>query len=115
MVVIALNSVLAALVGTVLCGVMSGFGLTVGFAAAKNFSTAPEEYDSLAVAWVNFISLFGAFFPPLVFSYAVNLSGYPTAWVAGAVMNAICMVPLFFLRDGSLREGSRLSGRPSSP
>jgi MFS family permease len=99
LVLAALPSVATALVCTILSGLFSGFGFTVGFAAAKDFNTAPKEYDSLAVAWVNCISLFGAFVPPLVFSYSVAASGYPAAWLIAAFMTLLLTVPLFFLRE----------------
>ncbi len=99
LVVAVYPSVAAAIVCTFLSGLFSGFGFTVGFAAAKDFNTAPKEYDSLAVAWVNCISLFGAFVPPLVFSYSVAVSGYPSAWLAAAVMTVILTVPLLFLKE----------------
>jgi len=95
----AFPSVAAATVCTILSGLFSGFGFTVGFAAAKDFNTAPREYDSLAVAWVNCISLFGAFVPPLIFSFTVAASGYPAAWLTAAAMTLILTVPLLFLKE----------------
>ncbi len=99
LVLAAFPSVTAAIVCTALSGLFSGFGFTVGFAAAKDYNRAPREYDSLAVAWVNCISLFGAFVPPLVFSFAVDSSGYPAAWMVAAVMTLVLTVPLLFLRE----------------
>jgi hypothetical protein len=96
----AIHSVAAAMAGTALAGLISGFAFTVGFAAAKDFNRASNEYDSLAVAWVNCISLFVAFFPPLVFSYAATLSGYTYAWAISAVMTLVFTVPLLFLKEG---------------
>ncbi len=99
----AFPSVLAALACTLLGGLISGVGLTVGFAAAKDFHGADKEYDGLAVAWVNCISLFGAFFPPLVFSYVASLSGYSSAWAIGALMTLAFAVPLVFLKENGRR------------
>lgn len=99
LVITAIPSVGAGLLGTLLSGLFSGFGFTVGFAAAKDFNRAPKEYDSLAVAWVNSISLFGAFVPPLVFSYTAAASGYSTAWLVAALMTVLLTVPLFFLKE----------------
>lgn len=95
----AFPSVATAIVCTFLAGLFSGFGFTVGFAAAKDFNTAPKEYDSLAVAWVNCISLFGAFVPPLLFSYSVAASGYTAAWLVAAGMTVVLIVPLLFLKE----------------
>jgi MFS family permease len=99
LVLAAFPSVAAATICTILSGLFSGFGFTVGFAAAKDFNRASKEYDSLAVAWVNCISLFGAFVPPLVFSYSVASSGYPQAWLLAALMTVLLTVPLLFLKE----------------
>lgn len=99
LVLAAFPSVVTAIVCTVLSGLFSGFGFTVGFAAAKDFNEASKEYDSLAVAWVNCISLFGAFVPPLIFSYSVAASGYPAAWLIAAAMTLVLTVPLLFLKE----------------
>ena len=96
--VCAVPSVSAALFTTVVGGLVSGFVFTVGFAAAKDIHTADKEYDGLAIAWVNCISLFGAVFPPLIFSYFAAAAGYAFAWLAGVALTAVLTAPLLFLR-----------------
>jgi hypothetical protein len=95
----SISSVVAATVCTALGGLTSGVGITVGFAAAKDLNRASKEYDSLSVAWVNSISLFGAFVPPVVFSHVVTWFGYPVAWVTGAATVLLFAVPLLFLKE----------------
>ncbi len=85
---------------SVLGGVASGVGFTVAFAWARDLNTAEREYDGLAIAWVNGISLTGAFIPPLVFSLVAGSAGYPVAWLAGAVMCAALTLPVLFQREG---------------
>ncbi|MDV3277431.1 MAG: MFS transporter [Nitrososphaerales archaeon] len=111
----AYPSVVTALACTLVGGLISGFGFTVGFAAAKDYHRAEREYDGLAVAWVNCISLTGAVFPPIIFSYVADLNGYPYAWLAGALLTAIFTVPLLFLAEkgGGARAALQLSRRPS--
>ncbi len=95
----AVPSIVAALACTLLGGLISGVGFTVGFAAAKDSNAAEKEYDGVAVAWVNSISLLGAFFPPLAFSYVASLSGYPYAWAAGALITLVFALPLAFMKE----------------
>jgi len=103
----------AALASSLLGGFTSGVGLTVGFAAAKDLHRAEEEYDGLAVAWVNCISLFGAFFAPVVFSYVAHASGYFGAWLVGAGMVLALTLPLGLLMEEDATEGWRRSGHSS--
>ncbi len=99
LVVCAYPSVAAALACTLVGGVVSGFASTVGFAAAKDYHRAEREYDGLAVAWVNCISLSGSVFLLVIFSYVADQKGYPYAWLTGAVLTAVLTVPLLFLSE----------------
>ncbi len=96
----AAGSVAAAVVGGAIGGLISGLGFTAGFAAAKDLNEGEREYDSLAVAWVNSISLIGSFGPPIVFSLIAAAMGYSPAWIAGAVLVLLFTAPLFFLEEG---------------
>jgi len=115
--VCAFPSPLAALACAVTGGVAAGFGYTAAFAGAKDLNKAEREYDGLAVAWVNCISLSGSFWPPLLYSYLAESSGYSSAWLGSAAVSAILVVPLLLMEEGFGRETtaeSRLSRRPSS-
>jgi hypothetical protein len=83
-----------------MAGAASGTGFTVAFAWAKDLNTAGKEYDGLAIAWVNGISLTGAFVPPLVFSTIAGTVGYGTAWAAGSIICLGLMVPVMLLPEG---------------
>src|SRR5207247_11441041 len=89
----------AAAAGAVLGGIAVGPASTINFAAAKDVSRVEEEYEGLTIGWVNSISLTGSFWPPLVFSYFARSLNYSAAWIAGAVMCFLLLVPLFFLRE----------------
>ena len=81
-------------------GVASGLGFTVSFAAAKELNRTPSEYDGLAVAWVNSVSLTGSFWPPVLFSYLVGASGYPAAWFGSAAICLSMALPVYWVRKG---------------
>ncbi len=91
----------AAAIGAVLGGIAVGPASTINFAAAKDLSRVEKEYEGLTISWVNSISLTGSFWPPLVFSYFARSFNYSAAWIAGAAMCFLLLVPLFFLREDS--------------
>ena len=89
----------AAAAGAALGGTAVGPASTINFAAAKDLSKVEQEYEGLTISWVNSISLTGSFWPPLVFSYFARSFNYSAAWIAGAAMCFLLLVPLFFLRE----------------
>lgn len=103
LVVAAAPTLSAAAAGAVLGGIAVGPASTINFAAAKDLSRVEKEYEGLTISWVNSISLTGSFWPPLVFSYFARSFNYSAAWIAGAAMCFLLLVPLFFLRDDPSR------------
>jgi MFS family permease len=93
----------AAAAGAVLGGIAVGPASTINFAAAKDLSRVEKEYEGLTISWVNSISLTGSFWPPLIFSYFAKSFNYSAAWLAGAAMCFLLLVPLFFLREDPSR------------
>lgn len=100
LVIAATGSVAAAVVSSAVGGIISGLGYTAGFAAARDINEGEREYESLAVAWVNCISLLGSFGPPIIFSFMATMAGYSYAWLAGAVLTLVFTVPLLGLEEG---------------
>jgi MFS family permease len=92
-------TLLAAATGAVLGGIVVGPASTINFAAAKDLSRVEKEYEGLTIGWVNSISLTGSFWPPLIFSFFAKSFNYSAAWLAGAAMCFLLLVPLLFLRD----------------
>jgi MFS family permease len=93
----------SATAGAVLGGIAVGPASTINFAAAKDLSKVEREYEGLTIGWVNSISLIGSFWPPLVFSYFARSFNYSAAWIAGAAMCFLLLVPLLFLREDPAR------------
>jgi MFS family permease len=91
----------AALACSVLGGFVSGIGFTFAFAAARDLSGAAPEYDGLAIAWVNSISLTGSFFAPLFYSYVVAASGYSAAWLWSGALSLVFLIPLLGMGNWS--------------
>jgi MFS family permease len=95
----AYPSVYTAFACAALGGVVSGVGYTFAFAAARDLNRV-EGYDTLAIAWVNSISLTGSFLPPLLYSYVAVTAGYAGAWLASAALGLVFLVPLAMMEEG---------------
>jgi MFS family permease len=90
------GTIYSAILAGVLVGLASGTGFTFGFSAARAGNKLDKEYETLAVSWVNSISLFGDFVPPLLYSYFVLQYGYSPAWLYIAILTFTLMIPLLF-------------------
>jgi MFS family permease len=81
---------------------MTGFFLSAGFvivyAKAKEINRSQPHYQTLAVSYVNGISLFGVFWVPVLFSFIVNGLGYEVAWLLGALVVILLVFPILKLK-----------------
>jgi MFS family permease len=91
------SSVYAAIGCTALGGVVTGIGFTFAFAGARDLNRAGDQYDSLAIAWVNSIQLTGSFIPPILFSYLADSYGYAQAWLWNAALTLVFVIPLLLM------------------
>ena len=76
-------------------------GFVVVYAEAKRTNSVQNldpQYQTLAVSYVNGISLFGASWIPILFSYAVDLFGFSFAWVLGGVIVLVLVLPAIKLK-----------------
>jgi MFS family permease len=85
------------ILGVLLIGLVFGVGTTAGITAARDLNPIEKEYDGLAVSWISMISLTGAFWPPLVFSYLAGTFGYSIAWLGGSALSFLMLTPVLFL------------------
>jgi MFS family permease len=90
------GTVYSAILAGVLVGLATGSGFTFAFSAAREANKLDKEYETLAVSWVNSISLFGDFVSPLLFSYLVIQYGYSPAWLYMAVLTFALIIPILF-------------------
>ena len=51
------------------------------------------SYDTLAIGWVNGLSLFGAFWVPIVFTFVVQHVGHAIAWFLGGIFSLLFILP----------------------
>jgi MFS transporter, ACS family, glucarate transporter len=92
-------SLYAAAACSAIGGVVSGVGYTFAFAGARDLNNAGKEYESLAIAWVNSISLTGSFLPPIFFSYVAERLGYSQAWFWSAVVTLAFLLPIVLMAE----------------
>jgi predicted MFS family arabinose efflux permease len=87
----------AAAACSVLGGVVTGIGYTFAFAGARELNRAGKEYESLAVGWVNSISLTGTSAPSFIFSQVAGKYGYGDAWLSGGLLTLAFVLPILLM------------------
>jgi MFS family permease len=93
-----LGAVYAAVISGIMVGLASGIGFTFGFAAARAANRLDKEYETLAVSWVNSISLLGNSVPSLLYSYIALQYGYAQSGISVAVLALIMFIPVLFTK-----------------
>jgi len=93
--IIALNTFYAAIISVILAGFFAAGGFIIPYAKAKEINEKYQPmYQTLAVSFVNGVSLFGAFWVPLLFSGIARHSGYCMAWMLGSLLTLVLVIPL---------------------
>ena len=98
MAMIAANTLYVIIFSIIIAGFFLAGGFVIVYTKAKQVKGLHAEYETLAVSYVNGISLFNAFWVPIVFSYIVNQSGYSMAWFLGGFLTLLLVLPLFKLK-----------------
>jgi MFS family permease len=76
-------------------------GFVVVYAEAKRTNRIQgldPKYQTLAVSFVNGISLFGAFWVPFLFSFVAEHFGFAIAWLVGGLIVLAFILPTFKLK-----------------
>lgn len=76
----SITTIYEATLSTLIVGFCSGAGSTAGFSAAREVK-AGDEYEALAIGWVNSLQLYSGFVLPIIFSFIVVHSNYAAAWL----------------------------------
>ncbi|MDQ6668018.1 MAG: MFS transporter, partial [Thermoproteota archaeon] len=93
--VISLDTYYAVMISVILAGFFAAGGFIVPYAKAKEINEKYQPmYQTLAVSYVNGLSLFGAFWVPLLFSSIVKYSGYSIAWTLGSLLTLVLVLPI---------------------
>jgi MFS family permease len=87
-------------VSVVVAGFFLSWGFVIVYVKAKQVNTqSPPAYQTLSVSYVNGISLFGAFWIPILFAYIINQFGYVSAWIVGGVIFLALVLPILTLKE----------------
>lgn len=104
----------------VLVGAFSAGVFTIAYTSAKESyrktrtakqneenggTTIARSYDTLAISWVNGLSLFGAFWVPVVFTYVVQHMGYAFAWLLGGIFSFLFILPSLGVATYKIKNG----------
>ena len=84
----------------ILSSIFFSAGFVVVYAEAKRTNVLQGldlKYQTLAVSFVNGISLFGAFWVPFLFSFATEHFGFSIAWFVGGLIVLAFIIPAFKL------------------
>lgn len=96
--VAAIPTLVGPILSVIIVGLGSGAANTVGFSAAREGKKRYREYDTLAVSWVNSLSLSAAFWSPVVFSFVVVSVGYFYAWLTASLYTILLVVPILVFK-----------------
>ena len=107
-------------ISNVLVGIFSSAVFTIAYASAKETNrkrrtgisneddmrstTTKNSYDALAIGWVNGLSLFGAFWVPIFFSFVVQHVGYVIAWLLGGVSSLLFVLPSLVIMTAKVKS-----------
>lgn len=87
-------------ISVVVAGFFLSWGFVIVYVKAKQVDTQSlPAYQTLSVSYVNGISLFGAFWIPILFASIINQFGYSTAWIVGGAIFLALVLPILTLED----------------
>lgn len=94
----AVPSIYIIIPSMIISAIFLSAGFVIVYAEAKRSSIVyhlDPKYQTLAVSYVNGISLFGAFWIPILFSFAVNRFGFAVAWILAGLIVLTFILPAF--------------------
>jgi predicted MFS family arabinose efflux permease len=98
--VASIGTLYAAIMSTIIVGLCQGGAFTVGFVAAREAQLPDSRYETLAVSWVNTVSLFAGFWSPVAFSLLVINFGYSSAWLLAGVYTLFLISIILISKHG---------------
>ncbi|MDW0126801.1 MAG: MFS transporter [Nitrososphaeraceae archaeon] len=94
----ATDSLYVIIVSIIVTGFFLSAGFVIVYAKAKEINKALPQYQTLAVSFVNGVSLFGVFWVPVLFSSIVSELGYEIAWLLGCLVVILLILPVVRLK-----------------
>ena len=94
----ATDSLYVIIVSIIVTGFFLSAGFVIVYAKAKEINKDLPQYQTLAVSFVNGVSLFGVFWVPVLFSSVVSELGYEIAWLLGCLVVILLILPVVRLK-----------------
>jgi MFS family permease len=94
----ATDSLYLIIISVILAGFFLSAGFVIVYAKAKEINKSQPHYQTLAVSFVNGISLFGVFWIPVLFSFIVKGFGYEIAWLLGGLTVILLVLPVLKIK-----------------
>lgn len=94
----ATDSLYVIIVSIIVTGFFLSAGFVIVYAKAKEINKGLPQYQTLAVGFVNGVSLFGVFWVPVLFSSIVSGLGYEIAWLLGCLVVILLILPVVRLK-----------------
>ena len=95
---LATDSLYIIIISVIITGFFLSAGFVIVYAKAKEVNKFQPHYQTLAVSFVNGVSLFGVFWIPVLFSFIVNGLGYEIAWLLGGLVVLLLVLPVLKLK-----------------
>jgi MFS family permease len=98
----SIQSVYVIIPSMIFSAIFLSAGFVIVYAEAKRTNRIQgldSKYQTLAVSFVNGISLFGAFWVPFLFSFTAERFGFAIAWVIGGLIVLAFILPTFKLKQ----------------
>ena len=86
----------------ILIGIFISGGFVLPYTKVRELATiklCQPQYETLAISFINGLSLFGAFWAPFVFSNIVKYFDYSLAWLIGGIITFIFIIPVLNFQD----------------
>lgn len=97
----SLSNIYIIILSIILIGIFASGGFVIPYSMARKITVSKlnqPQYETLSVSFINGLSLFGGFWVPLMFSFIVQIYGYPLAWISGSLITLIFIIPLVKLK-----------------
>ena len=98
---ISTDNIYAITLSIVFIGIFISGGFVVPYTKARELAIinlGQPQYETLAISFINGLSLFGAFWAPFVFSSIVKYFDYSLAWLIGGLITFIFTVPIIYFQ-----------------
>jgi MFS family permease len=99
---ISIANIYTIIISIIFIGIFISGGFVVPYTKVREITTTnlgQSQYETLAISFINGLSLFGAFWAPFVFSNIAKYFDYSLAWLIGGIITFIFIIPILIYQD----------------